>query len=102
MGLDQSFIDFFWTWRFSHLPLFRLVDAVIPRAAVYHSISTGYAGLLAALAKLRTGSPLLITEQLKLFTQFAAGHLELFLENLFIKNHLHACKATQGQKNERA
>lgn len=45
--------------------------------------------------------PLLITEQLKLFTQFAAGHLELFLENLFIKNHLHACKAAQGQKNER-
>lgn len=60
--IEDSFIDYFWTWRFSHLPLFRLADAAIPRAAVYHTISTGYAGLLAAIASLRSGAPLLLTE----------------------------------------
>jgi glycosyltransferase involved in cell wall biosynthesis len=60
--LDQSFIDFFWTWRYSHLPLFRLADARIPEAKVYHTISTGYAGLVAAIAKIKTGSPVILTE----------------------------------------
>jgi len=62
MGLDESFVDFFWTWRYSHLPLLRLAGARIPRAAVYHTISTGYAGLLAALARIKTGAPVLLTE----------------------------------------
>jgi len=60
--LEQSFIDFFWTWRYSHLPLFRLADAHIPEAKVYHTISTGYAGLLAAIAKIKTGAPVMLTE----------------------------------------
>jgi polysaccharide biosynthesis protein PelF len=62
MELDESFVDFFWTWRYSHLPLLRLADARIPRASVYHTISTGYAGLLAGMAHLKTGAPVLLTE----------------------------------------
>ena len=62
MGLEESFVDFFWTWRYSHMPLLRLADARIPRASVYHTISTGYAGLLATLAHLKTGAPVLLTE----------------------------------------
>jgi len=61
-GLEESFVDFFWTWRYSHLPLFRLADAEIPGASVYHTISTGYAGLMAALARVRTGAPVMLTE----------------------------------------
>ena len=61
-GLDESFVDFFWTWRYSHLPLFRLADAEIPVASVYHTISTGYAGLMSALAHVRTGRPVILTE----------------------------------------
>lgn len=59
---DISFIDFFWTFRFTHLPLLSLLCAPIPDAEVYHSVSTGYAGLLAVMAKLRTGGRLLISE----------------------------------------
>jgi len=59
---DESFLNFFWTWRYAYLPLFNLLSARIPRARVYHTISTGYAGLLAAGAKERYGSPMLLTE----------------------------------------
>jgi len=57
-----SFIDYFWTWRAVHAPLFQTMISEIPPARVYHPVSTGYAGLLGAIAKLRTGRPLLLTE----------------------------------------
>ncbi|MBX3172145.1 MAG: GT4 family glycosyltransferase PelF [Candidatus Eremiobacteraeota bacterium] len=57
-----SFVDFFWTWRFIHFPLFQLLNAPIPQARVYHTVTTGWSGLLAALAKIRSGRPLLLTE----------------------------------------
>lgn len=59
---DQSFVDFLWTWRFTALPLWRLCRFAIPEARVYHTISTGYAGFLGALAHLRHQRPLLLTE----------------------------------------
>jgi glycosyltransferase involved in cell wall biosynthesis len=59
---DKSFIDYFWTFRYTHLPLFTLLEARLPEAKVYHSISLGFGGFLGALAKLRTGRPLLLTE----------------------------------------
>jgi glycosyltransferase involved in cell wall biosynthesis len=59
---DESFLNFFWTWRYAYLPLFNLLSAKIPRAGLYHTISTGYAGLLAAGAKIRFGRPMLLTE----------------------------------------
>ena len=62
LRLEESFVDFFWTWRYSHLPLLRLADVRIPRASVYHTISTGYAGLVAAYARIKTGAPVLLTE----------------------------------------
>ena len=58
----ESFIDFFWTFRFTHLPLFNILKAKIPKAKVYHTISTGYAGLLGSVAKYRYKKPLLLTE----------------------------------------
>lgn len=57
-----SFLDFFWTWRGTHLPLFQILQAEIPRAKVYHAVSTGYAGLLGAVAKSIYGERLFITE----------------------------------------
>ena len=59
---DESFLNFFWTWRYAYLPLFNLLSARIPKARVYHTISTGYAGMLAAGAKVRFGRPVLLTE----------------------------------------
>lgn len=59
---ETSFIDYFWTWRFLHIPLFQVLNSEIPRAKVYHAVATGYAGLVGAIAKLRYGSPLILTE----------------------------------------
>lgn len=62
MPEETSFVDFFWTYRSIFLPLLQLLKADIPRARVYHTISTGYAGLLGVLANKRMGKPLLLTE----------------------------------------
>jgi len=60
----ESFLDFFWTARFLHLPVWTLFRAIpkIPPAALYHSVSTGYAGTLGAIASRRFHAPLLLTE----------------------------------------
>lgn len=57
-----SFIDYFWTWRFIYLPFFSLLRVNLPKARLYHSVSTGYAGTLGAMAKLRYKRPFLLTE----------------------------------------
>ncbi len=59
---EASFLDYFWTYRFTHLPIFKILQADIPRARVYHAISTGYAGLLGVTARLLYNRPLLLTE----------------------------------------
>ena len=61
---DPSFVDYFWTVRTMHAPIWvlkRIADNLIP-ARVYHTISTGYAGFLGALLKRQTGRPLLLSE----------------------------------------
>jgi glycosyltransferase involved in cell wall biosynthesis len=57
-----SFLDYFWTWRFTHLPMFRLLHAPVPEAAMYHTVSTGWAGLVAATQRVRHDRPMLLTE----------------------------------------
>jgi len=59
---DAPFIDYFWTYRISHLPIFKALTMDVPRAKVYHTVSTGYAGLIGVIAKHRHGRPLLLTE----------------------------------------
>ena len=61
---DPSFVDYFWTIRAMHAPIWLLNDIATkaPPARLYHTVSTGYAGLLGALLKRRTGSPLLLSE----------------------------------------
>lgn len=57
-----SMLDFFWTWRVIYLTFFSLLGTPLPRARAYHTISTGYAGVLGCLAKRRFGRPLILTE----------------------------------------
>ena len=61
---DPSFVDYFWTVRLTHAPIWtlaKIAETLIP-ARCYHTISTGYAGLLGALLKSRTGQPLILSE----------------------------------------
>ncbi|MFZ5426081.1 MAG: GT4 family glycosyltransferase PelF [Thermodesulfobacteriota bacterium] len=57
-----SFLDYFWTYRFTHLPIFKLLGFVPPKARAYHAVSTGYAGLLGMMARLIHLRPLILTE----------------------------------------
>lgn len=61
---DPSFVDYFWTVRTMHTPIWTLshiVENLIP-CRCYHSISTGYAGFLGALLKRRYNKPLILSE----------------------------------------
>ena len=61
---DPSFVDYFWTIRIMHAPVWRMVRVaknLIP-ARAYHTVSTGYAGFLGAILKAQTGKPLLLSE----------------------------------------
>jgi glycosyltransferase involved in cell wall biosynthesis len=62
LASETSFLDFFWHFRAMHVLLVRLLAAPLPDAQIYHSVSTGYAGLLGAVASVRTGRPFLLTE----------------------------------------
>ena len=59
---DESFLNFFWTWRYTFFPLLNVLRAKLPPASIYHTISTGYAGLLASAAKVRNNARMLLTE----------------------------------------
>lgn len=58
----SPFVQYYWTWRATHFPLFKMLQAPIPQADIYHAVSTGYAGLLGVLARLQTGRPFILTE----------------------------------------
>ncbi|MCK5897118.1 MAG: GT4 family glycosyltransferase PelF [Cocleimonas sp.] len=61
---DQPFNDYFWTIRSMHAPTLSLLQIAknIPTANCYHTISTGYAGVLGMFLKLLTNKPLLLSE----------------------------------------
>ena len=61
---DISFVDYFWTVRSIHKPIWKLAEIVtkMPRTRLLHSPSTGYAGFLASLASYDKEIPFLLTE----------------------------------------
>ena len=61
---EESFIDFFWSVRFMHMPLWSLLKSrqLIPPARMYHSVSTGYAGLIGSIASRKHHCPYLLSE----------------------------------------
>lgn len=59
---EHSFLDFFWSYRAIVGGIFSILNTQIPRAGIYHAMSTGYAGLMAARAKVQYDRPAFITE----------------------------------------
>ena len=57
-----GFKDLFWTIRSMFLPLLYLMGQEIPEADIYHSLSTGYAGVLASIASIKINKPFVLTE----------------------------------------
>jgi glycosyltransferase involved in cell wall biosynthesis len=60
--VESSFLDYFWSWRGLMGSLFSIALCELPVADVYHTLSTGYAGMLAARAKIETKKPVIVTE----------------------------------------
>ncbi|MEW6277758.1 MAG: GT4 family glycosyltransferase PelF [Candidatus Eremiobacterota bacterium] len=61
-GPRVPFNDFFWTWRYAYFPLFKMFNAEVPRARVYHAVTTGWSGFLGVIAAMRHKRPLILTE----------------------------------------
>jgi len=61
---DPSFVDYFWTVRNMHTPIWQLatIAADLIPARLYHTVSTGYAGFLGGLLHHHTSRPLLLSE----------------------------------------
>lgn len=59
---QQSFADVFHTTRSMLLTVLYLMTQDMPEADAYHSIATGYAGILASLGHFQHQKPLLLTE----------------------------------------
>ncbi|MBM3567713.1 MAG: DUF3492 domain-containing protein [Alphaproteobacteria bacterium] len=59
---SASFIDYFWSWRAQLGGLLATLICPLPPCRLYHAVSTGYAGLYAARARLITGRPAILTE----------------------------------------
>lgn len=60
--MNVPYTELFWTLNSMILPLFTMIREDIPEADVYHAVSTGYAGIVGALAKIIHQKPLLLTE----------------------------------------
>jgi len=61
---DLPFVDYFWTVKNIHKPVWVLANIVkdMPKCKILHSPSTGYAGFLASLASYSTDTPFILTE----------------------------------------
>jgi glycosyltransferase involved in cell wall biosynthesis len=61
---DVPFVDYFWTLRNIHKPIWILAQIVenLPQTKIFHAPSTGYAGFLGALASYNTNRPFILTE----------------------------------------
>merc|ERR1711879_87514 len=63
MGKEKSYLDFFWSIKSVYHSFLSTLISDIPKAKVYHTISTGYAGLYASICKIKyPQSKLLLTE----------------------------------------
>jgi glycosyltransferase involved in cell wall biosynthesis len=60
---SKSYLDFFWSLRSVYYSFLNVLLEEIPIAKVYHTISTGYAGLFASICKIKhPNSRLMLTE----------------------------------------
>lgn len=61
---DIPFVDYFWTLRNIHKPIWILAEIVenLPETKIFHAPSTGYAGFLGSLSSYTKNKPFILTE----------------------------------------
>ncbi|MBX3709411.1 MAG: GT4 family glycosyltransferase PelF [Gammaproteobacteria bacterium] len=79
---EPSFIDYFWTIKNIHEPLWVLPKIVrhLPKAKLVHALSTGYAGFLGTLLHNQFGCPLVLSEH-GIYTK--ERRIEILSSNIF-------------------
>lgn len=58
----NGLIEVFYGMKSMLFPILELLSKEIPEADIYHAASTGYAGMLGAMAKYKTNKPFILTE----------------------------------------
>lgn len=58
----KSFHHFLWNFRGIYFPLMYILSRNIPKADIYHAVSTGYAGILGSCASYVENKPFLLSE----------------------------------------
>lgn len=56
------FNEYLWSLRGMYSPFMAILSEDFPEADIYHSVSTGYAGIVAAVASYVSGKPFLLSE----------------------------------------
>lgn len=59
---NAKFAEFLWTLRSMYMTLFFVLKQGLPEVDLYHTVATGYSGVLAAMGKHFTGKPMIISE----------------------------------------
>ena len=59
---EKEFNNFYWSYKSVFMFLMNILQNEIPEADLYHSVSTGYAGVIGALAKIKYEKPYYLTE----------------------------------------
>ncbi len=59
---SYPFTDYYWAWKSATDMLYTVLGAEPPEADIYHAVSTGFAGIIAAAAKIRRKKALILTE----------------------------------------
>lgn len=59
---DEEFNNFYWSYKSVFMFLMNVLQNKIPEADLYHAVSTGYAGAIGSLAKLKYNKPYYLTE----------------------------------------
>jgi len=60
--LEKEFNSFYWSYKSVFMFLMNILQNEIPKADLYHSVSTGYAGVIGVLAKIKYDKPFYLTE----------------------------------------
>lgn len=79
----MPFTEFFWTVRSILLPLFYILKQDIPKADLYHSVSTGYAGVVASAASIKYNKPYILTEH----GIYSREREEEIIKSTFVKSY---------------
>ncbi|MEI6857671.1 GT4 family glycosyltransferase PelF [Psychrilyobacter sp.] len=59
---EKEFNNFYWSYKSVFMFLMNILQNEIPEADLYHSVSTGYAGVVGVLAKIKYDKPHYLTE----------------------------------------